>query len=84
MTAMMSLPLTAGIAPRGQRRCCGGRSGSGERLPASPRGGFLDRLALGGDAWELGHEDAEAALGLRLQHDLVLTLNAHVVKLARP
>lgn len=46
--------------------------------------GLLDRLALGGEAWELGPEDAEGAFGLRLQHDLVLALNAHVVKLARP
>ena len=45
-------------------------------------GGFLDRLALGGDTGELGHEDAEAAFGLRPHHDLVLTLDAHVVKLA--
>lgn len=44
---------------------------------------FLDRLALGGDAWELGHEDAEAAFGLRLQDDLVLALDAHALKLTR-
>jgi len=25
--------------------------------------GFLDRLALGRDAWQLGHEDAEATFG---------------------
>lgn len=30
-------------------------------------GRFLDRLALGGDTGQLGHEDAEAAFRLRLQ-----------------
>jgi hypothetical protein len=40
-------------------------------------GGFLDRLTLGGDAGQLGHEDTEAAFGLRLQDDLVLALDAH-------
>jgi hypothetical protein len=44
--------------------------------------GFVDRLALGGDARQLGHEDAEATFGLR--HDLVLALDAHALKLARP
>lgn len=47
-------------------------------------GGFLDRLALGGDAGELGHEDAEAAFGLRLQDDLVLALDAHRVEAYAP
>lgn len=45
-------------------------------------GRFLDRFALGGDAWQLGYENAEAASGLRPQHDLVLTLVAHIMKLA--
>lgn len=46
------------------------RIGSPSR--ASPLGGFLDRLALGGNTGQLGHEDAEAAFGLRLQDDLAL------------
>lgn len=40
-------------------------------------GGFLDRLALGGDTEQFRHEDAEAAFRLRLQDDLVLALDAH-------
>lgn len=47
-------------------------------------GGFLDRLALGGDAGQLRHEDAEAAFGLRLQDDLVLALDAHGVEAYAP
>lgn len=43
-------------------------------------GRFLDRLALGGNARQLGHEDAEAAFGLRLQDDLVLALDVHGVE----
>jgi len=38
------------------------------------------RECLGGDTGELGHEDAEVTFGLRLQHDLVLALDAHVLK----
>ncbi len=40
---------------------------------------FLDRLALGGDAWQFGHEDAEAAFGLQLQDDLVLALGPYSI-----
>jgi len=47
-------------------------------------GRFLDRLALGGDAGQLGHEDAEATFGLRLQDDLVLALDAQGVEAYAP
>jgi len=45
---------------------------------------LFDRLALSCDAWQFGHEDAEAAFKLRLQDDLVLAPDVHGVEASAP